>query len=412
MRTLDHDRLWRRLMDLGAISDAGEGTSRTSFGDAFQAGREFLAEEFRDAGLRVFVDHAGNLHGRLDGRRAETLLIGGHSDTVPNGGRFDGALGVLSALDIAQTIGESGNQPEYSIEVIDFLAEEPSAFGLSCIGSRGFAGRLTPVDLERRDPGGERLGDALRRVGGDPSQLGPVDPERDFLGFLELHIEQGPVLAERSASLGVVTDIAGIVRYRFRVEGAAAHAGTTPMAKRRDALVAAGRFASNIYESVAGVQGLVGTVGQFAVFPNAANVVPGRVEGVAEFRSASRDLPNSASAIMTAALPERDALGCAFSFEEYMRTEPVGMSPRLQTVIRKSIERSGATSVALFSGAGHDAVEVSRRAEVGMMFCPCRDGISHSPAEWVEPGDVARALAAYRLAVLSLVSADDVEREE
>lgn len=400
-------------MELGTISDEGDGTTRTSFSAAFQTGRDFLAEQFRAAGLRVFTDHAGNLHGRLEGRRPKTLLIGGHSDTVPNGGRFDGALGVLSALEIAEMIHESGDQPEYSIEVIDFLAEEPSAFGLSCVGSRGFAGNLTPADLERRDPAGERLCDALRRVGGDPSKLGPVDPKQQYLGFMELHIEQGPVLAERSASLGVVTDIAGIVRYRFRVDGAPSHAGTTPMRQRRDALVAAGRFASNLYQTVADTQGLVATIGQFAVFPNAVNVVPGRVEGVVEFRSASRDLLYSTSReIMAAALSEHDALGCDLSFEEYMRTEPVGMSPRLQTVIHESIERSGATSVSLFSGAGHDAVEVSHRTEVGMMFCPCKDGISHGPGEWVEPEDVARGFDAYRLAVLSLVTAHDGEREE
>ncbi|MHB1627360.1 MAG: M20 family metallo-hydrolase [Bacilli bacterium] len=400
----DSDRLWRRLMALGKISAPGDGVTRTSFSRWFQEGRAWLTQQFESAGLEARVDHAGNLHGRLRGRREGTVLVGGHSDTVPNGGRFDGALGVLSALEIVETLRATGVTPEYSLEVIDFLAEEPSAFGLSCIGSRGFAGTLTPTDLSRQNPDGVTLADALRRVGGNPDQLGPVDPKRPLVGYLELHIEQGPILEQHPGALGVVTDIAGIVRYRFRVNGKASHAGTTPMRDRRDALVAAGRLASRLYEAVVEVPSLVATVGQLKVTPNAVNVVPGQAEGVAEFRSADPEiLHNRSQAIMAGLLSPDVSLGCQYDFEEYMRTTPVPMSDRLQLELQRAITATGSQALHLFSGAGHDAVELASRTEVGMMFSPCKEGLSHCPEEWVEPSDISRALAAYDRAVRALV---------
>jgi len=406
LQAVDAARLWRHLMELGAIRGPGEGVDRTSFSDAFQRGRAWLVQHFEEAGLEVWVDHAGNLHGRLDGEDDATLLLGGHSDTVPNGGMFDGALGVLSGLEIAATLAACGRRPRFSLEVVDFLAEESSAFGLSYIGSSGYVGELTSADLERRGPGGESLGDALRRVGGDPTAVGPVDPTKRLLGFMELHIEQGPILAREPGSLGVVTAITGIAWYRFRVQGRAGHAGTTPMRERRDALVAAGRLASRIYEAASAVTDLVATVGRLEVFPNAVNVVPERVEGVAEFRSPSADvLDRQSREIMRAALPPEVSLGCTLSFEMDGSTRPVTTSERLQGVIADAIAAAGARGVRLFSGAGHDAVEIARRTEVGMMFCPCRDGVSHSPAEWVEPDDVALALRAYDRAARQLLGA-------
>lgn len=408
----DPGRLWQRLMELGTISDPGPGVTRRSFSDTFLAGRTWLWERFAAAGLEVRLDHAGNLHGRLPGRHDATVLVGGHSDSVPHGGRFDGALGVLSGLEIAETLRAQGEVPEYALEVVDFLAEEPSEYGLSCVGSRGFAGALTGADLERPGPGGERLGDAIRRVGGNPDVLAPVEPERALRCFLELHIEQGPVLERQPGSLGIVTDIAGIVRYRFRVMGQASHGGTTPMPERRDALVAAGRVAANVYEAASAIPGMVATVGRFNVSPNAVNVVPGLVEAVAEFRSASpQDLYGRSREVMAAALPREGALGCGYDFAEYMRTEPVAMSAHLQDALEAAAVQTGARPHRIFSGAGHDAVEISRRTDVGMLFCPSRDGLSHCPEEWTEPADIARALLAYDRAVRELIGAGGIRGE-
>ncbi len=236
---LDADRLWNDIMALAAITDPERPYTRRSFTPLFLEGRAWIAERFREAGLDVRIDTGGNLIGRREGRDPArgVLMVGSHSDTVPAGGRFDGIAGLITALEIVRALDEAGEQLEHTIEVVDFLAEEPSDFGVSCVGSRAAAGVLTPAMLDLTGPGGERLGDALRRVGGDPEALAAAKRD-DVRAFLELHIEQGPVLERGGIDIGIVTSIVGIRRIEIVFEGAADHAGTTPMDVRRDALVA------------------------------------------------------------------------------------------------------------------------------------------------------------------------------
>ena len=237
---LDADRLWADVMALAEITDPERPYTRRSFSALFLEGRAWLAQRFAEAGLTARIDAAGNLIGRIAGAdpKLGVIAIGSHSDTVPSGGRFDGIAGVAAGLEIVRALRDSRARLDHTIEVIDFLAEEPSEYGLSCVGSRGMIGSLDGVMLDLTEPKGEKLRDALRRVGGDPDRLNEAKRD-DIRAFLELHIEQGVVLESQSIDVGVVTSIVGIRRIEIVFEGEADHAGTTPMAVRRDALVAA-----------------------------------------------------------------------------------------------------------------------------------------------------------------------------
>ena len=237
---LDADRLWADIMALADITEPERPYTRRSFSPLFLKGRTRLAERFTEAGLSVRIDAAGNLIGRREGKNPASgvIAVGSHSDTVPSGGRFDGIAGVAAGLEVARALRDASVRLDHTLEVIDFLAEEPSDYGLSCIGSRGMAGALDAKMLDMTEPHGETLRAALRRVGGNPDCFTSAR-RNDIKAFLELHIEQGIVLESRSLDVGIVTSIAGIRRIEITFEGAADHAGTTPMTLRRDALVAA-----------------------------------------------------------------------------------------------------------------------------------------------------------------------------
>src|SRR5258708_10342593 len=278
-------------MALADITDPKRPYTRRSFSPLFLAGRAWLARRFADTGLSVRVDSAGNLIGRLEGAKPAlgVIAVGSHSDTVPSGGRFDGIAGIATALEVVRALRDAGTRIEHTIEVIDFLAEEPSEYALSCVGSRGMAGVLDAHMLDLTEPGGETLRDALRRVGGDPDRLAAARRD-DVRAFLELHIEQGIVLESQSLDVGVVTSIAGIRRIEIVFEGAADHAGTTPMGLRQDALVAAADTIASvrrIAETLAaeGTDYFVATVAILTVEPGAANVVPGRCRIVIDART-------------------------------------------------------------------------------------------------------------------------------
>ena len=227
---IDADQLWGDLMALGTLTEPNRPYTRRAFSPLFDEGRAWLTQRMRDTGLATHVDAAGNLIGRRSGKHPArpAIIVGSHSDSVPSGGRFDGMAGVVAGIAIARALGELGIELEHPLEVIDFLAEEPNEFGLSCIGSRGITGGLTAEHLNLENPKGETLGAAVARVGGDPAQL-PMMPRRDIGAAFELHIEQGPVLEREGIDIGVVTAIVGVTRLEIEFQGRAGHAGTTPM---------------------------------------------------------------------------------------------------------------------------------------------------------------------------------------
>lgn len=391
-------RLWDDLMALAAITDPARPYTRRSFSDRFLAGRDWLRARFAQAGLDCRIDDAGNLIGRRAGTRpgAGTLMAGSHSDSVPDGGRFDGMLGVLAALEAARALAESGLALDHDLEVVDFLAEEPSEFGLSCIGSRGLSGALSAGQRALVAPWGESLADAIARMGGDPARLD--GPRRDDIrAFLELHIEQGTVLERAGRPIGVVQAIAGVTRVEIRFAGRADHAGTTPMDHRQDAAVAAAAIIGFVSEragalAASGSGHVTATCGVVDIAPNAANVVPRAARLVVDIRVSHRPVLQTLLDALRAACDraaDRARVRLA-AFTILSDSHPVACDPALAARIAAAADGLGLAHCAMVSGAGHDAAFVARLAPAAMIFVPCRDGRSHDPAEWCAPDDAAR----------------------
>lgn len=405
---VDSARLWADLVALAEITDPEKPYTRRSFSALFLKGREWLKHRFEETGLAVRLDAGGNMIGRLEGSdpSAGTIMIGSHSDTVPSGGRFDGIAGVLTALEVLRSLHDAGKRLRHAVEVIDFLAEEPSEHGLSCIGSRAMAGVLAPEMLDYRDGTGERLGDAIDRVGGSIASLQEAR-RQDIAAFFELHIEQGIVLESRGIDLGIVTGIVGIARVDVGFDGRADHAGTTPMDLRRDAGVAAAQtiaFASERAKVLAsaGRGHFVATTGVVELSPNASNVVPGQARVVFDIRGEDQalvhefiaELDEKARAIAEACRVERN------TWKLLSHAKPSSFDPRLRELLTQSAGDLGFSTLAMASGAGHDAAFVARFAPSAMVFVPCRDGRSHAPEEWSEPDAIAAGAATIYEAVL------------
>ncbi len=397
MITINSDRLWNRIEALSRFTDPAKPWTRRAFDVRFAQGRAWLENEFKAAGLSVEVDAGGNLIGRTPGTRRGlgALVAGSHSDTVPAGGRFDGMLGLLAALEAVQSMREQQVSLVHPLEVVDFLAEEPSDFGISCIGSRSWAGVLTASDLARSLPSNVTLASAIESVGGSAGRLGKAIRTQDSVSaYVELHIEQGLVLSERKAEIGVVTAIVGIRRHEVTVDGRADHAGTTPMSLRRDALVGAAGFIRAVEELArlrpAESAYLVATVGKLSVEPNAVNAVPGSVTMILEARCTDEAaLIQFEQELWRQTEGELDNRGLHLTRSLLSQTLPTACSPLIQSTIEEASRAAGFKSTRLPSGAGHDGVFVARIAPMGMIFVPCREGRSHAPEEWAEPGDCA-----------------------
>jgi beta-ureidopropionase / N-carbamoyl-L-amino-acid hydrolase len=373
----------------------------------FLEGRAWLAQRFADAGLSTHIDAAGNLIGRLEGSNPAlgVIAIGSHSDTAPAGGRFDGIAGVATGLEIVRAFRDAGLRPQHTIEVIDFLAEEPSEYGLSCIGSRGISGWLDDKMLDLKEPGGEKLRDALRRVGGDPDRLAQAK-RSDIRAYLELHIEQGIVLESRSLDIGIVTSIVGIRRFEIVFQGEADHAGATPMALRHDALVPAAHTVASVRRmadqfAAEGSGYFVATVGILDVDPSASNIVPGRCRLVVDVRTTAPELMQRFADTI-----DRESLAHAAaarvtraSFTMLSDGPPTICDTNLRAALRRGAHDLGLGDINLASGAGHDAVYMSRICPSAMVFIPCRAGKSHAPEEWADREAIAAGAAVIYQAV-------------
>jgi N-carbamoyl-L-amino-acid hydrolase len=350
-----------------------------------------------EAGLETRWDAGGNLIGRRGGSGA-ALVLGSHTDTVPGGGRFDGALGVMAALEVARALAEAGEELAHPLEVVDFLAEEPSDYGVSTVGSRAWAGTLSDPLLEQTNDAGETLREALPRSNADPARLAEARRHpAEIAAYLELHIEQGPVLETDRLDVAAVTGIVGIRRVLFVVEGVAAHSGTTPMALRRDALAGAAEVVLAVERTARHTDGaLVATIGKATVEPNAANVVPGRVELLTEFRSLDAGLVETAiDSVRAAAEATAAARGLRAETRPVSDMRAAHADPRVLAALEQGFDSIGATHTRLASGAGHDASQVALLAPFGMLFAPSRGGVSHHPDEWTEPSQVTRAAEAF-----------------
>ncbi|MCC3359160.1 Zn-dependent hydrolase [Bacillus sp. REN16] len=395
MNIINADRLWQDVMELATYTESGQPWTRRSFSKLYNEGRDWLIRKMEAAGLEIEVDAAANIIGRRAGQNPSLppIVIGSHTDTVQDGGRFDGISGVLVGLEVLRTLNEKGIILEYPIELVDFTAEEPSEYGLSTVGSRAWSGNLTEDMLSYTNKAGETLAEAIRRSGGNPKEIHTIQRKADTIAlYLELHIEQGPVLLKKQSSLGVVSGIVGIQRYHVTVEGLPNHAGTTPMNMRNDALNGAcemslqlERIANETYDAP-----VVGTVGEFNNFPNGSNVVPGRVTFSVEVRSISSNVIDKVCEhFITQANAISNRRGLKVTIESISRSTPIVVQDQIKLMLRESCEKVTNPVIELPSGAGHDANQISLIGPVGMLFIPCRDGRSHCPEEWAEKEDLA-----------------------
>ncbi len=407
---LDADRLWADIMALAEITEPDRPYTRRSFSPLFLKGRGWLADRFADAGLATRIDTAGNLIGRIEGKNPAlgVIAVGSHSDTVPSGGRFDGIAGVAAGLEVARALRDAQVQLDHTLEVIDFLAEEPSDYGLSCIGSRGMTGALEIRMLDMTEPHGETLRAALRRVGGNPDCLASARRD-DIRAFLELHIEQGVVLESQSLDLGIVTSIVGIRRIEITFEGAADHAGTTPLALRHDALVAAANTVVTVRRiaerlAAAGSDYFVATVGILNVEPGAANVVPGRCRLVIDARTTNPALTQKFvdDVERESRRHAEEAKVSRAPLVTLSDGPPAACDPTLRAVLRASAGDLALRVTDIASGAGHDAAFMSRICPMAMIFVPCRNGKSHAPEEWADRDQIAAGAAVILQTIKSL----------
>jgi N-carbamoyl-L-amino-acid hydrolase len=390
-------RLKDLLLGLAEFGKNPEGgVSRLGFSKEEQAARAWLVERMKEAGLEVRVDPAANVHGRRPGGDAAlpVILFGSHIDSVPKGGNFDGDVGSMGALEVMRTLKDEKAVTRHPFEMVVWSNEEGVHYGKGVFGSRMAARGPDAGELEAKDEDAVTLAEWLRRYGLDPARIGEarLDPAR-VASYIELHIEQGGVLDRGGVQIGVVQGIVGIDRYHVTLEGFANHAGTTPMADRRDALVAGARLILAVREEVMARPGRqVGNVGYVQVLPGAPNVVPGLVRLPVELRDLRREvIDDMAARVRARAEAIGKEVGVAFTMERYANDEPALTDPGLQELIETSARAAGYSTLRLPSGAGHDAQSLGRAGiSIGMIFVPSKGGISHSPRELTEWDDVTR----------------------
>lgn len=382
--------------ELAAWSESSDGLTCTSLSDAHRATAERLCALMLEAGLTTAIDALGNVVGRIAGTEpdARTLILGSHYDTVRNAGKYDGRLGILTAIAVMDHLRERGQRLPCAVEVIGFADEEGVRFPATYLGSSAVAGKFDPGMLATRDASGTTLDEALRAAGFDPDAIPALArrPE-SLLGYVELHIEQGPVLLNEGLPVGVVTAISGAARCKIVIHGKGGHAGTVPMAMRRDAMVAAAEIILLVERRCSTMAGLVGTVGQVSVADGAVNIIPGRCELSLDIRAAE-DGPCDAAVADIRAEIGRIATRRKVSIEvrDMLRTPAVRCTPRMQSALAESVAHCGVPVRRLACGAGHDAVMFDGVTDVGMLFVRCgNDGISHSPDETVSAEDAGLA---------------------
>ncbi len=404
---VDIARLKRSLDEVNAFGRNPEtgGFNRTGFSDADMAVRRWFLQTLEAEGLRCWSDGAGNVFGRLGPEDGPCIMVGSHLDTVPEGGAFDGALGVCVGLECIRAIRESGRTPRIAIEVVA-TAEEEGRFG-GMLGSQAITGQARPDWIAAaKDAQGVTLGDAMRKQGLDPAGIARcARPASDIAAFLELHIEQGPVLEAASTPIGIATAVSGVCNLHVRLSGRANHSGTTPMSMRADAFAGLARIGVAIPEIIrdhGGEEARV-TIGQVELQPNFPHTVPGR----ADFSIILRDTTEQGMRAMKSALTgviggiARDQ-GLSVDIDERSWIAPVLLDQGLVATLREEAVEIGIPSIEMTSGAGHDAQTMQALCPSALIFVPSRDGVSHAPEEWTDWADIEKGAALMLAAVARL----------
>jgi allantoate deiminase len=389
-------KIMRRIEALAKISEEPGQITRTFASPAMRRANTLVAKWMREAGMRTRTDAIGNLIGHYDGRKpnAKCLLLGSHLDTVRNAGKFDGPLGVILAIATVEHLHCRKIHLPFAIEVIGFADEEGVRFQTAYLGSQTLAGCFDVKNLKRRDGNGISMADAIKRFGGNPVKLKAARLNaKQLIGYVEAHIEQGPVLEKANLALGIVSAIAGQTRARVNFLGRAGHAGTTPMSRRKDALCAAAEFIAGVEALAKRTAGLVATVGEIAALPGASNVIPGEVR-------ISLDVRHEQDTVRKAAYTKLKSIARQIAGRRRMRCEDevvhetaaVRCSENLSPWLAQAAKRWQKKLLILPSGAGHDSAIMAGITPSAMLFIRCRGGISHHPAESVKTRDVQVAL--------------------
>ncbi len=391
---INNSRINETLQELGQLGDSPEGMDRVAYSPEDVLGREYTINLMREAGLETRIDTAGNIIGRRAGSddSLPAIALGSHTDTVPKGGKYDGALGVMGAIEVIRTLEDQGHVTRHPLEVINFTNEEGTRFHRWLVGSRSMAGLLEQEDLDALDDDGLPLGPCLSDIGGDISRIGEaVRGPGELAAYFELHIEQGPYLHRSGTPIGVVTGITGRAVFEVEIEGKANHAGTTPMSTRRDALVSASKLVLAI-QKMAAEQEIcrVSTVGSIKAVPNAVNVIPGSASIGLEFRDTDMEALAAAEQELRR-ITDQASTDDVVDIEVHRHrfTTSVPITPEMQELVAEAAENCGFEWESLPSGAGHDAQAVANIAPVAMIFVPSVDGISHSREEYSTPQDCA-----------------------
>lgn len=400
----DPDRIEERIQALGRFGEnAAGGVSRLAFSDADLAGREYIKGLMQQAGLQVRVDTAGNIIGRREGSESDLapIMFGSHIDSVPGGGNYDGDVGVIGAIEVAQLLYERGIVTKHPIEIVSFTDEEG---GLT--GSRGMIGKLGEGTLGVMSHSGMTIREGIARVGGDPDRLElAVRKPGDIAAFIELHIEQGAILHEEGVNIGVVQGIVGIRWWDVSIEGFANHAGTTPMNRRWDAMVSAAELTLAINRVARELPGRqVATVGKIEALPGAPNVIPGEVIISLEIRDLEADkMQQVFELIRVEAERIADEKSTPIRFAEIdVASPPAPTDQQMRRIIASAAEDLGMSYKLMPSGAGHDAQDIASIAPAGMIFVPSVDGISHSPQEYTTAIDMANGANVLLKTVLAI----------
>ncbi len=376
----------RGLAQFGKTPDGG--THRLAYTDADLQARQYAMRLMREAKLEVSIDVAGNIVGRRAGSDStlKPLMIGSHIDSVPAGGSYDGQVGSMGAIEVAQTLAEKNVRLLHPLEVVVFQNEEGGT-----IGSTALARGLTEKDLNVVTNSKKTIREGIKFIGGDPDKLASaVRKKGDLAGYVELHIEQGGLLHQEKINIGVVEGIVGVFWWDVTIEGFANHAGTTPMNQRHDALLAGAKYIDAVNRIVTSLPGRqVGTVGKIQAFPGAFNIVPGKVTTSLGLRDLDAAKVQMIFEKIQAEVRQIEAAtGTKFDFKQVNASQPAPTDVGFRRVIDDAARQLGLTTKLMPSGAGHDAQEIAHLCPVGMIFVPSRDGISHSPREFSEPTDI------------------------
>ncbi|PEZ75544.1 Zn-dependent hydrolase [Bacillus sp. AFS017274] len=390
------ERIEKQINDLSEFtSTPGKGTTRLTYSKEDLLTRNYIKNKMMESGLKVEEDGFGNIFGKLEGtlKDAPSVLIGSHFDSVPNGGAYDGPAGVIVALEVAALFAENQVTPKYPLEIVALIEEEGARFGGGLMGSRGIVGTLSEESFKNlRDKEGITTIEAMSKISLDSSLPKRRNPN-SIKAFLELHIEQGPILEEKNIPIGVVEAIVGLTQLEVTIEGKAGHAGTTPMDRRTDALVAAAQIISQLPSfAIEEGEGTVITTGRLHVLPNGANVIPNKVEFSVDIRSSKEEHINNVIKRMKELIESYHEQGIHTTAEQVLYMPPKVLSDEIKALLKDKSSDLKIPYCSINSGAGHDAMVFSDVTDVGMLFVPSKAGLSHCPEEWSDARHLANGV--------------------